>query len=323
MALSQSGSGLKTVLLVLGLLHLNPLVESRPIGSYILGLELENNLHPALQRRLLSYLRRIAVQKAVAIFATTHSNVAIDIFATDSNAQLLHVSGLTGATTIRCPSTYVEHNGLLDDLDVRASDLLQANGIVWVEGPSDRLYFNRWITLWSNGQLVERLHYQCVFYGGRLLSHLSAVDPAESAGAVSILSVNRNAILLIDSDRKSSDDVSATKKRLINEVAAINGIAWVTAGKEVENYIPVECLRLLYEHATLAGPDTFADFATYLRVTRDQDEESRFLRNKVLYAELVLPHLTVDNVAGSLDLKERLDEVCDRIRKWNKLPAPS
>lgn len=30
----------------------------------------------------------------------------------------------------------------LDDLGVKASDLLQANGIIWVEGPSDRAYIH-------------------------------------------------------------------------------------------------------------------------------------------------------------------------------------
>ena len=33
---------------------------------------------------------------------------------------------------------------MLNDLDVRASDLLQSNGIIWVEGPSDRIYIKRW-----------------------------------------------------------------------------------------------------------------------------------------------------------------------------------
>ena len=37
--------------------------------------------------------------------------------------------------------TYRDSCHILDDLEARASDLLQANGIVWVEGPSDRIYF--------------------------------------------------------------------------------------------------------------------------------------------------------------------------------------
>jgi hypothetical protein len=32
---------------------------------------------------------------------------------------------------------HVENRGILDDLDVRASDLLQSNGVVWLEGPSE------------------------------------------------------------------------------------------------------------------------------------------------------------------------------------------
>ena len=80
--------------------------------------------------------------------------------------------------------TYVDNSGVLDDLDVRASDILLANSVIWVEGPSDRLYINRWIELWENGALKEGIHYQCMFYAGRLLAHISAEDPAQQRVAV-------------------------------------------------------------------------------------------------------------------------------------------
>ena len=35
--------------------------------------------------------------------------------------------------------------GCLDDIGIKASDILQSNGIIWVEGPSDRIYINKWI----------------------------------------------------------------------------------------------------------------------------------------------------------------------------------
>ncbi len=46
------------------------------------------------------------------------------------------------------------------------------NGIIWVEGPSDRIYLKNWILLLDEN-LEEGLHYSIMFYGGRLLSHLS------------------------------------------------------------------------------------------------------------------------------------------------------
>lgn len=50
-------------------------------------------------------------------------------------------------STIQRIDNYFSKSELLNDLDIRASDLLQSNGIVWVEGPSDRVYVKRWIEL--------------------------------------------------------------------------------------------------------------------------------------------------------------------------------
>lgn len=202
--LANTGSGIKTILLVLAFLYLVPDMEKKDLSQYIFGFEeLENNLHPALQRRLLLYLRNIAMEKGCRIFLTTHSNVSIDLFSEDRDAQILHVTHNKMQASVRTITTYVDNKGILDDLDVRASDLLQANGIIWVEGPSDRIYFNRWVSVFSNDTYREGIHYQCVFYGGRLLSHLSAADPdVNEDEALKILRVNRNAIMLMDSDRR-------------------------------------------------------------------------------------------------------------------------
>jgi putative ATP-dependent endonuclease of OLD family len=211
----------------------------------------------------------------------------------------------------------VENRGVLDDLDVRASDLLQANGIVWLEGPSDRLYFNRWVELMSDGTLQEGSHYQCVFYGGRLLAHLSAGDPTvEAADVLKILRVNRNAIILIDSDKTKDDDtINATKTRILSEVESLRGLAWVTRGREVENYLPVEALRLRLPN-TNRPPSQFEAFADYLDGL-NQGEGKRFERNKVLFAEMVISGMTKEGIAQVLDLADRCNEAVSAIRRWN------
>jgi len=247
--LLQSGSGLKTILLVLVCLYLIPRVENRPLGQYLFGFEeLENNLHPALQRRLLLFLREVAVREGCRFFLTTHSNVAIDLFANDGRSQIIHVTHDRQQATVRTVTTYVDNRGILDDLDVRASDLLQANGVVWVEGPSDRLYFNRWMDLVSGGEIREGAHYQCVFYGGRLLAHMSGADPdVDTSEAVKIFEVNRNAIVILDSDRREPGQaLNETKRRIISEIEEVGDMAWVTAGRDVENYLPISALESLY-----------------------------------------------------------------------------
>ncbi|MBI3815890.1 MAG: ATP-binding protein, partial [Nitrospinae bacterium] len=127
--LSHTGSGFKTIILVLCFLYLLPHAEKKELNQYIFAFEeLENNLHPALLRRLLLYLLDKAIKEGCTFFFTTHSNVAIDMFSHNENAQILHVTHDGEKANVRTVKTYIENKGILDDLDIRASDLLQANG---------------------------------------------------------------------------------------------------------------------------------------------------------------------------------------------------
>jgi hypothetical protein len=319
--LSHTGSGIKTILLVLIYLHLVPVIEKCDLSKYLFGFEeLENNLHPALQRRLLLYLRRTALEKGCRFFLTTHSSVAIDVFSNDEEAQVIHVTHDRTSATVKKVVTYVDNRGVLDDLDIRASDLLQANGVVWLEGPSDRLYFNRWMELISNGSIREGAHYQCVFYGGRLLAHLSAADPTVDANdVVRILRVNRNAILIVDSDKATAkQEINDTKKRLLEEIRALGAFPWLTAGREVENYIPNDVLETLYPAKPLPRRNAYSDFANTLESIR-HGEGKRFVRNKVLFAEKVLPHLSTENLSQTLDWDHRASAALAAIEIWNGL----
>ena len=170
-ALSKSGSGLKTILMVLVYTILIPDIERKNLSEYIfLFEELENNLHPSLERRLLKYIEEIS-QKDATIFLTTHSNTVLDSFQNNDNVQMYHVKKENDTLQVMPLDNILGKKGCLDDLGIKASDILQANGIIWVEGPSDRIYINKWIDLWSNGKYKEGMNYQCVFYGGRLLSN--------------------------------------------------------------------------------------------------------------------------------------------------------
>jgi putative ATP-dependent endonuclease of the OLD family len=96
-ALSRSGSGLKTVILVLLNLLVVPEISNesaRSKSKYVFAFEeLENNLHPALLRRLFQYLEAYAVREQASIFLTTHSSVALDLFGLSKNAQIIpHIS---------------------------------------------------------------------------------------------------------------------------------------------------------------------------------------------------------------------------------------
>ncbi|QDS97611.1 ATP-dependent nuclease [Adhaeretor mobilis] len=315
--LSQSGSGLKTVIIVLVHIVLGPHIYNKDLDQFVFGFEeLENNLHPALLRRFLNYLFSLSMDDGPLMFLTTHSNVAIDFFGKDENAQLVHVTHDGTVATCRTATTYIDNNGILDDLDVRASELLQSNCIIWVEGPSDRIYVNRWISLASDDELREGLHYQCVFYGGRLLSHLTASEP-DSTHGIEILRANRRAIIIIDSDKRAQQSrINDTKKRIVEEIESSDGIAWVTKGREIENYISSIDINAILNRTDAPQVDQYAAFSDYLDGL-DDGEGKRFLRQKPLFAERIVPSMTANDSLDILDLRSQLTSICDRIKQWN------
>ncbi|MFH1658345.1 MAG: ATP-binding protein [Pseudomonadota bacterium] len=319
--LSESGSGLKTIILVLCFLHLIPVVTPQE-GKYIFCFEeLENNLHPAVIRRLLAYLRQACIENNHILFITTHSNVAIDVFGNDESAQIIHVTHNGKESLANKVITYIHSKNILDDLDVRASDLLQANGIIWVEGPSDRIYINKFVSLWSNDSLKEGMHYQCVFYGGRLLSHLSGETPDVDSldDMLAILRVNKNSALLMDSDKRGrSSKLNETKVRIINELENSNCLCWVTRGKEIENYIPSTLVSNIVGTDVATNVGQYECFFDYLD-SHTAGLGKKYSTKKTLLAEQLTQKMTKDNMQNTLDLSERVETLCSQIRKWNSI----
>jgi hypothetical protein len=248
---------------------------------------------------------------------TTHSPVAIDLFGRDDKAQILHVTHDGESAAVERVDGYYQQCAVLEDLDVRASDLLQANGVIWVEGPSDRIYVNHWLRLLGDGEFREGVHYHCAFYGGALLSHVTASEEESVEEFVNLLRINRNAALVMDSDRESaSGQLSEAKNRLIAELKAAGCIAWVTEGKEIENYIPAHVVSAVLSIEAAEDPSQFEDFSTYLESLK-AGEGRRFERGKVAFARKACAKWTTIGPDDRLGLKSQVLEVVSKIRRWN------
>jgi hypothetical protein len=152
-------------------------------------------------------------------------------------------------------------------------------------------------------------------YGGKLLSHLSAEDPEKVDGAISILRANRNVILIMDSDKaKESDEINATKKRIIDEIDKMKGVGWLTAGREIENYIPVNALRSYFSNPSISGPGQYTKLPDYLKISK-LDQSGTF--DKVKFAEKIEEYLQKTDLEKVLDLNSQMEIVCNRIISWN------
>lgn len=198
--------------------------------------EPEIHLHPELQKKFIRYIEQNTTNQYLI---TTHSNAFFDM----DGVNIYHCRLKDQYTVCHLVNTEGERHSVLTDLGYKASDILQSNFIVWVEGPSDRIYLNHWIQH-KDPSLIEGLHYTIMFYGGRLLSHLSFDNP-EVKEFIRLCRLNRNASILIDSDKRSAHQrINSTKHRIKEDFEKNRCFVWITQGKEIENYLDDEIFNI-------------------------------------------------------------------------------
>ena len=309
--LSRSGSGIKTIILVL----LNCIVITQledEDKQLIYGFEeLENNLHPAMQRKLFDYIYEYAVENNKYFFLTTHSHIAINTFFDKERACIYHVMKENNVAVLKRIESYIDKIEILDDLDIKASDILQANGIIWVEGPSDRIYIKRWLEVFCNNQFEEGKHYQFLYYGGRLLSQYSA---EEETDLISIITTNRNAAIVIDSDKRNRPmPLNSTKKRIIDEFGKKKMFCWVTKGKEIENYISKDAIESMLGTRIENQCKKYELFPEYIEAYY-----KNFTYKKVPFANEIKDYITKENSLSILDLSTQIKTLYNEMKKWNE-----
>lgn len=273
--------------------------------------EPEIHLHPLLQRKLMRYLMDRTDNQ---YFIATHSAALIDM----ADAAVFHVSLSEGQSRVKRATSSMEKHAICLDLGYRASDILQANAIIWVEGPSDRIYVNHWLKHVAP-QFSEGVHYSIMFYGGRLLSHLSA-DDEEVTDFINLRRLNRHLAVIMDSDKASAQHrINGTKQRIRNDFSDGIGMAWVTKGREIENYISPEliqrALSTLYplRYATQNSESAY-DHALHFHQAGKRKESGLFIdADKVKVARLV----AMSPPTFPLDLRDRLNELVKLIAAAN------
>jgi hypothetical protein len=223
--------------------------------------EPEIHLHPRVQDKLLREMEA-ACESGWQFLLTTHSEYILSNWQ-NPKIRCIEVtrdadeSRLVAASDREMLRQAIRRLGAMPGI-------LAAKTILWVEGPSDAIYL-RFFLEQKRPDLIEHEHYAFAFFGGALLAHtrLSAMPSSE---IVDLFAVHPNSYLVLDSDRSGRDEDLGKKYARDFSTTAIKDRIWVTAGREVENYLPDEVLSWAatgkHDPLTIA-PSLDRDFAEF------------------------------------------------------------
>jgi len=125
-------------------------LSNQPEESICLIEEPETHLHPHLQRLVIKRLREISQKRKQQLFISTNSSIFLDYEIWDKNATNLYVTDGYGIKEFNRSATYLSMMGF------KPGDIFQANGIIWVEGVSDRIYIKHWLQLYCK-KIIKKL----------------------------------------------------------------------------------------------------------------------------------------------------------------------
>ena len=315
--LTKMGSGIKTIIMVLLELVVRPILREIEISDCVFAFEeLENNLHPAMQTKLYRFIKEFQLNNGGHYFLTTHSNVVIDCFSQEDNVQYLHVLTEEGRTKIKTIKSNRETRHLLNDLGIKASSILQANGVIWVEGPSDRVYINKWLEQ-KGVKYKEGVHFTYVFYGGSLLANYTFDDENDDDKLMELLKVNQNSFVVMDSDKKDKDsDLKPRVKSIKSELSEDN--IWITEGREIENYLLDEqIIKWRNDKKIAAEGFKLGKYDNLTKIVNKENETSiDYSKNKSKYSRQIVECFS-DKFNPKYDLEVQLNKLHDRIKEWN------
>lgn len=278
--------------------------------------EPEIHLHAGLQRKLMRFL---AEHTSNQYLIATHSAHILDT----PGASIFHVTHDGTSTRVAPAVSTSDVQQICADLGYLASDLLQANYTIWVEGPTDRLYWRKWLEL-VDPELVEGVHYSVMVYGGRLVDNVHVLsdshDEELEQDLIQLLQLGRASTLIIDSDKQSpDDDLHQTVVRLQAEAQEPGSghvlvCDWV---RTVENLVPRATFK---QGATAAYPQAARRLHNAEEAFADPFHGmNRGTLSKVKVARAVVELLQREHVHGPL--KAEVVGLANRVRIANGLQS--
>lgn len=211
--------------------------------------EPETHLHPALQRTIVRSMCEVVRQKRLQIFIATHSMTFQSRFAWQDDIDVRYFEA--DAHELRVG---IQERAMLDSLGISGAELGTSNGVVWVEGPSDRLYYKHWIGLLCRArgipEPIEHVDYCFAFHGGSILTHFT---PGTEEKNIDVSRLNRHFTVIVDRDldAEAPDVVASTKdvlEKWIQGIASPKCRLLRTPGYTIESSLPYEFRKTYFRY---------------------------------------------------------------------------
>lgn len=281
-------------------------------NSIILLEEPEVHLHPTFQRVLMEKIFNNIDNNKNQIFIATHSSVFINSLNSFKSSKIFFAQGN------RLEELNEDANKLIDDLGMKASDIFQTNGIIWIEGPSDRIYINNWLKRWCkiNKKIcpIENVDYSFSMYCGSSLKHYTESISNIENDFINILKINKNNIILMDRDNDYTysgtngfDLLNKTAKENIREefINDPNTYVWLTEQYTIESYLEENFIYKYFEFT----PDK-SSTNTGIKLNKFENTSNK---SKIDIAKEYRTY----NYSISKDVSNHIKNIYTLIRNWN------
>lgn len=226
------GSALANVLIMMAnLVFLEQVKTKRQIACIE---EPENALHPELQRKLLGFFKDYFDGTERIGFIATHSPAMIDW---SGNSTVCHLvqSDRHSQTEILGKE---DISTLLDDLGVYASQILQSDAVIFVEGPTDRKAIQ--CALQKCDLNPDTFNISIVPLGGDVMRHVSPEM---------LVRVNRKIMFVVDSDKTAAGNALVKWKIDLADSCKKLSLPCIIDDSihSLENAFPLESLRAYFD----------------------------------------------------------------------------
>ncbi len=288
--------------------------------------EPENGLHPGLQLKLLRFIKDIILTDksySKLFFFATHSTCFIDF-----KGKCSHY--ICEKTKDDLSINLLEEDNLniiRDVLGLNPSILLQANGIIWVEGPSDSFYIKMLfkcfgMDLNDSGVLIAS-------YGGvgNITNDFFSLELLKK--------INPNFCIIIDSEKDDEfDDINGDLKNKKEEFEKEEYIFWILEKfRNIEGIISQDVnneyfdIRAQLTTEQLKRP--FENLDSYIKrlkkldiIPKDRKKYSKY-RDAPKISKLILSNPKyVREIRQNNNIKKNVQEIIDRIDVWNnRIPS--